>query len=140
MPKPDSLSNLLLTALDLWLDAPRLIRLSLRPHWALPAENFFLRKQWALYLERKVKPRRARDATRITLVLLSSLFAWREALTLVKLDPFIRWHRKVFRLFWRWRSKPRRRPRVPTELQKLIVEMANENPTWGEERVAADCC
>jgi hypothetical protein len=27
---------------------------------------------------------------------------------------------------------------VPAELQKLIVEMANENPTWGEERVAAE--
>jgi hypothetical protein len=32
----------------------------------LAAENLFLRKQLALYVERGVKPRRADDATRIT--------------------------------------------------------------------------
>jgi hypothetical protein len=36
----------------------------------LAAENLFLRKQLALYVERQMKPRRADDATRITLVLL----------------------------------------------------------------------
>src|SRR6202521_242719 len=40
---------------------------------ALKAENLFLRKQLALYAERKTKPRRASDATRLTLVLLSRL-------------------------------------------------------------------
>jgi putative transposase len=92
----------------------------------------------ALYRERKVKPRRAKAATKLTLVLLSKLFAWPEALTIVKPDTFIRWHRKGFRLFWRWKSKPRGRPRVPAQLRKLIVEIANENPTWGEERIAAE--
>lgn len=81
MPKLDSLSDLLL---HLLLDALRFIRLSLRPHCALAAENLFLRKQLALYLERKVKARRASDASRLTLVLLSSLFAWRRALTIVQ--------------------------------------------------------
>ena len=64
MPKLDSLSDLLL---HLLLDALRFIRLSLRPHCALAAENLFLRKQLALYLERKVKARRASDASRLTL-------------------------------------------------------------------------
>jgi putative transposase len=135
MPKLDSLSDLLL---HLLLDALRFIRLSLRPHCALAAENLFLRKQLALFLERKVKARRASDASRLTLVLLSRLFAWRQALTIVQPDTFIRWHRKGFRLFWRWKSKLRGRPRVPAELQKLIVEMAKQNPTWGEERIAAE--
>jgi hypothetical protein len=96
MPKLDSLSDLLL---HLLLDALRFIRLSLRPHCALAAENLFLRKQLALFLERKVKARRASDASRLTLVLLSHLFAWRQALTIVQPDTFIRWHRKGFRLF-----------------------------------------
>jgi len=47
MPKLDSLSNLLLTALDLLLDALRFIRLSLPPHCAVAAENLFLHKQLA---------------------------------------------------------------------------------------------
>src|SRR5713101_8679142 len=39
----------------------------------LAAENLFLRKQLALYVERQAKPRRADDATRITLVMLSAV-------------------------------------------------------------------
>ena len=41
---------------------------------ALIAENLFLRKQLAFYQKRKVKPRRADDPTRLTLVLLSRWF------------------------------------------------------------------
>src|SRR5262252_8268249 len=50
----------------------------------------------------------------------------------------IRWHRKGFQLFWRWKSRPRGRPRVPADLQQLIAEIAAANHTWGEERIAAE--
>jgi hypothetical protein len=104
----------------------------------LAAENLFLRKQLALYLDRQAKPRRANTATKLTLVFLSRRFAWREALTIVKPETLIRWHREGFRLFWRWRSKPRGRPRLPPDLQRLIAEMAKANMSWGEERIAAE--
>jgi hypothetical protein len=78
----------------------------MRSHAQLAAENLFLRKQLALYIERQVKPRRADDATRIALVALSWLIHWRGVLTIVKPDTLIRWHRKGFRLFWRWKSRP----------------------------------
>ena len=103
-----------------------------------PPRTCSSRKQLVLYLERNVKPRRAQRATKLSLVLLSTLFAWRDALSVVKPETLIRWHQKGFRLSWKWKSKPRGRPRVPVELQKLITEMANENPTWGEERIAAE--
>ena len=83
MPKLHSFSNMLQTACDLLLDALRLGRGILQPRAALAAENLFLRKQLALYLERQVKPQRARKATRLALVLLSRLFPWRPALTIV---------------------------------------------------------
>ena len=54
-------------------DILRLVSAMVRPHVQLAAENLFLRKQLALYLERQVKPRRADDATRIALVALSRL-------------------------------------------------------------------
>jgi putative transposase len=92
-----------------------------RSRTTLAAENLFLRKQLALYRERQVKPRRASDPLRRTLVLLARCFAWREA----------------FRLFWRWRSRPGR-PRLPTEPQRLIAAMARDNVTWGEEGIAAE--
>jgi putative transposase len=140
MPKLDFLLKLLLTTFDLLLDALKFIRLSLRPNSALAAENLFLRKQLALYLERKVKPHRASDATRLTLVLLSRRFAWRQALTIVKPDTLIRWHRRRPRLWWKWRSKPRGWPRVPVELQNLITEMANEDLAWGRSASLLNCC
>src|SRR2546422_9787897 len=94
-------------------------------------------KQLALYVERQVKPRRADDATRIALVALSWLIDWRRILTIVKPNTLIRWHRKGFRLFWRWKSMPRGRPRLPTNLQWLVAEMEAANQTCGEERIAS---
>jgi putative transposase len=41
---------------------------------SIQAENLFLRRQLALYIERGVKPRRIDPATRIFLTLLSRLF------------------------------------------------------------------
>lgn len=56
------------------------LRAALRSRGALAAGSLFLRKQLVLYRERQVRPRRARDATRVALVLLARGFAWREAL------------------------------------------------------------
>src|SRR5687767_11358448 len=98
-------------------DILRLISLAIRSHAQLAAENLFLRKQLALYVERQVKPRRADDATRIVLVALSSLVEWRRLLTIVKPETLIRWHRKGFRLFWRWKSTTPGRPRLPPDLR-----------------------
>ena len=56
---------MLQTVSDLLLDALRFARGILQPRAALAAENLFLRKQLALYLERQVKPQRARKATRL---------------------------------------------------------------------------
>jgi hypothetical protein len=50
--------SLMLTMVDSLRDALWFIQASLRCAWA--AENLFLRKELALYFERKLKPRRAR--------------------------------------------------------------------------------
>jgi putative transposase len=68
----------------------------------------------------------------------SRLFAWQNALVHIKPETFLGWHRKGFRLLWRWKSRPRGRPRVPANLQELIFKMAQQNPIWGEERIAAE--
>src|SRR5262245_38810967 len=87
------------TVLRLVGDLLRLVAGAVRSRARLSAENLFLRKQLALSVERQVKPRRADDATRITLVALSWLINWRRVLTVVKPDTLIRWHRKGFQLF-----------------------------------------
>src|SRR6516165_4487165 len=127
-----SLNTLSFVACDL----VRLLLFVSRSRRARAAENLFLRKQLALFQERKVKPHRAHDATRLTMVILGRMFSWRDALVNVKPDTFLRWQRKRFRLFWRWKSRPVGRPQIPKDLRRLIREMAAENPTWGEERIA----
>jgi len=118
------------------VDLVRLVALAARPRAALVAENLFLRKQLALFQERKVRPRRADDSTRWMMAALSQWFAWRNALVNVQADTLLRWHRQGFRLFWRWKSKTAGRPRLPKNLQALIREVAADNPTWGQERIA----
>jgi putative transposase len=109
--------------------------LAFRSTQSVQAENLFLRRQLALYIERGVKPRRIDPATRIVLALLSRLFDWRDALVVVRPETMIRWHRAGWKLFWRLKSRPGRPP-IPLEIQGLIRRMANENPSWGEERIA----
>jgi hypothetical protein len=116
-------------------DLVRFLCLGLRSRTSLAAENLFLRKQLAFYQERKVKPRRADNPTRVTLVPISRWFNWRDALIVVRPGTLVTWHRKGFRLFWRWKSEAGRGP-IPVALQHLIRKMARENPTWGEEGIA----
>src|SRR5215831_12330821 len=86
--------------LAVFLDALIFIKLCVTPTTSVAAENLFLRKQLGLFIEQKAKPPRATDAIRFTLARLSCLFDWQNALTIVKPDTSIRWHRQGFRLFW----------------------------------------
>ena len=116
-------------------DMLRWLRLAFRSSQSIQAENLFLRRQLALCIERGVKPRRIDAATRIVLTVLLRLFDWRDALAVVSPATLIRWHRAGWRLFWRMRSRPGRPP-IPPELQALIRRIADQNPSWGEERIA----
>jgi hypothetical protein len=88
-----------------------------RARCALAAENLFLRKQLALFhQEGEVKPHQAHDSTRLVMVILACMFSWRGALVNVQPDTFLRWHRKRFRLFWRWNPRPVGRPQTPKHL------------------------
>jgi transposase InsO family protein len=135
-----SFSLAFMTLCQLIVDCVRLMRGLLQSRSALAAENLFLRKQLGLYQERQVRPRRAADATRLAMVLLGSLFEWKEALRVVRPGTFIGWHRKSFKLFWRWKSRTLGRPRIPKDLRDLILTMSRDNPTWGQARIAAELC
>ena len=116
-------------------DAFRWVVLLCRSSESVQAENLFLRRQLALYLERGVQPRRIDAATRVSLAVLARLFDWRSALVVVQPATMIRWHRAGWRLFCRLKSR-RGRPPIPEELPELIRRMGNENRLWGEERIA----
>ena len=110
----------------------------LRRQSALAAENLFLRRQIGLLMEHGSRPRRPTNGRRLAMVWLSRLFDWKDAITIVQPATFLRWHRQGFKLIWRWKSRPVGRPPIPEELRELIVRMAEENPTWGQERIASE--
>ena len=64
---------------------------------------------------------------------------WADVLLIVKPETVVGWHRAGFRLYWRWRSRPRGgRPRITQELRDLIRLLARDNPEWGAPRIHAE--
>ena len=58
------------------------------------------------------------------------------ALTIIKPETVIRWHRAGLRAYWRWKSRPYSgRPKTPLEIRQLIREISIANPLWGAPRI-----
>jgi len=54
----------------------------------------------------------------------------------VRPETVIRWHRRGFRAYWRWKSRRRGgRPRINREIRDLIRRISKENPLWGAPRI-----
>lgn len=54
---------------------------------------------------------------------------------LVTPDTLLRWHRRRIARHWTQPHRPPGRPATSTELRRLILAMATENPTWGYRRI-----
>ena len=54
--------------------------------------------------------------------------------TIVTPDTILRWHRQLIARKWTYATRPRRRG-VLAEIQRLVIRMAEENPTWGYTRI-----
>jgi transposase InsO family protein len=60
--------------------------------------------------------------------------ALREIATIATPDTLLRWHRRLIARKWTYASRPGRR-NVLVEIRRLVVRMAEENPTWGYTRI-----
>jgi putative transposase len=105
----------------------------------LIAENALLRQQ-LIMLKRQVKRPACTKTDRILLVLLARVVrAWKHTLFLVQPDTLLRWHRELFRLYWKRKSKAHAHtPKIAAETIALIREMARENRLWGAERIRGE--
>src|SRR6202048_4686188 len=103
----------------------------------LEAENLLLRQQ--LVVLRRKSPTRVRlwNIDRLLLVWLYRLYpSLLDAIILVRPETVIRWHRRGFRAYWRWKSRHvGGRPRIDSEMRALIRRMSRENPLWGAPRI-----
>jgi len=76
----------------------------------------------------------------VLLVLLARLVrTWNQALLIVQPETLLCWHRELFRLYWKRKSKAAsHKPKVAEETIALIRQMARENRLWGAERIRGE--
>jgi len=103
----------------------------------LEAENLVVRHQVNLLRQRAPRRLYLSWADR-------ALFVWLyrgfpgilDAITIVRPETIIRWHRKGVGALWRWKSRPLGgRPRIDKEVRDLIRSMSFENPLWGAPHI-----
>ena len=101
------------------------------------AEILVLRQQLLVLSRKSPKRARLRNIDRLILVWLCRLFpSLLEAVVIVKPETGLRWHRRGFRAYWRWKSwRSGGRPRIDRELRELIRRMSVANPLWGAPRI-----
>src|SRR5262245_27286870 len=109
-----------------------------KPPQRLEAEILVLRHQLNV-LQQRI-PRRRLHLSWID----RALFIWLyrrcprilDAVTIVRPETMVRWHRKGFAAYWRWKSRsPGGRPRIAQEVRDLIRRMSLENPLWGATKL-----
>src|SRR5438876_2052380 len=108
-----------------------------KPRQQLQAEVLVLRHQLNVLRQRAPRRPHLRWTDR-------ALFIWLyrrcprilHAITIVRPETVLRWHRMGFTAYWRWRSRsPGGRPRIAKEVRDLIRRMSLENPFWGATKI-----
>jgi putative transposase len=103
----------------------------------LVLENLALRQQLAI-LKRPRKRPQIRTKDRPFWIMLCRFWSnWQEPLIIVKPETVIRWHKKGFKLFWKFKSRRKGpgRPTISPEIRDPILKMANANPLCGAPRI-----
>jgi hypothetical protein len=109
-----------------------------KPRPRLEAEILILRHQLNVLQQRT--PRRRLHLRWVD----RALFIWLyrryprilDAMSIVRPETVVRWHRKGFTGYWRWKSRsPGGRPRIAREVRELIRRMSFENSLWGATKI-----
>ena len=114
-----------------------LLSLPFKSKSRLEAENAVLRRQ-LIVLQRKVRGRvHITNSDRLFFIQLYRWFpAVLKAITIIRPETLVRWHRAGFRRYWRWKSRSLGgRPQIEADLRALIRRLSIENPLWGAPRI-----
>ena len=105
----------------------------------LVAENALLRQQ-LIILRRQVKRPACTKTDRVLLVLLARMVrTWKQTLFIVQPETLLGFHRELFRLVWKHKSKASsHQPKVAVQTIALIRQMAKDNRLWGAERIRGE--
>src|SRR5262245_49179106 len=98
----------------------------------MAVEILALRQQVAVLKRRRPKPP-LHPLDRLFWTVLRAIWSrWKDALFIVKPETVVGWHRAGFRLYWRWKSRPRGgRPRITEEVRVLIRRLGTRELRLG---------
>ena len=128
--KPDNQPLGLNTALDLTRSKSELV-----------LENALLRQQLIVLQRQGKRPVLTWRDRGLFVLIASRLPGWKTALLIVQPDTLLRWHREFFRRVWRRKSRrqgKKGRPPLAADIATLIKNMAQDNRTWGAERIRGE--
>src|SRR5215831_4548037 len=108
-----------------------------KPRQRLEAEILVLRHRLNILQQRAPRRLHLRWADRALFIWLYRRFPRvLDAVTIVRPETVVGWHRMGFAAYWRWNSRPcGGRPRIGKEVRDLIQRMSLENPLWGAPRI-----
>jgi hypothetical protein len=115
-----------------------LARLAARSGHSKDLEIIVLRHQLAVLRRNGDKPQLTNDDRTLLGTIAAALPRTRRAGWLVTPETLLRWHRRRIARHW---TQPHRRPGRPSttaEIQRLIIDMATDNPTWGYRRITGE--
>jgi putative transposase len=107
----------------------------------LALENAFLRQQVIVLSREKERPPLTNQDRRLLVLLACLLPSWKDALLIVQPDTLIRWHRGLFKVVWRRKSKASPKPHSATlsiTTIRLIWQLATDNRLWSAERIRGE--
>jgi len=123
-------------------DTPRFDRHGCRLAAAAPATGHLLSSGGEPYLKAKLQGSRLRltETERRRLAVLAHPLGRKrlqDVATLVTPDTLLRWYRRLIaqKFDGSMQRRPLGRPRVIEEIEQLVVQMAEENATWGYRRI-----
>jgi hypothetical protein len=105
----------------------------------LLVENALLRQQ-LIVLHRQVKRPKLTNSDRFRIVLLARFTkSWHQAIHIIQPDTLLRWHRDLFRLYWRHISRNRKnKQKISSETIQLLHQMVQASQLWGAERIRGE--
>ena len=112
-----------------------LVRLAVRSGRSKDLEIIVLRHQLGVLHRRNNRPQLADEDRALLGAVAAALPRPQRAGRLVTPETLLGWHRRRISRHWTQPCRAPGRPSTAASLRRLIIDMANDNPTWGYRRI-----